>query len=221
MNVTTSENSVNPLPKAGKASKYILTADYTREEPYQPFLRVSTCQQGKRQNLLGQEIHLTRILAQAGRTILPPIRFEWSGRGMERLEKTFEASNQAQKYGAILLAATTDRFIRSCLFRSNHRLYCQAQASEEELQDWKLTVGNTPVMTHLHPDSTPGECKALLTLWGLAVKDKEPGYKKRRKLDLKAKVIELRLLGWGYQRIGKTLQVTRTTVEKWVKEESL
>jgi DNA invertase Pin-like site-specific DNA recombinase len=190
-------------------------------------LRVSTTDQGKSGNLAGQRLHLVQEVEKRGGIVVQVVEEEWSGKGKTWLDKLTAVANLARQHNAIILAATADRLIRSTWFRSNHKVLSKAQAQRTDLLELEDALRGVKVMTYLHPDATPAECKSLLTRWGQEAKGKrggrpvkvEPkptGAVKRRRLDMLPRVLELHGDGLGYGAIAERLGLPRTTVERWV-----
>src|SRR5262249_25433015 len=100
---------------------------------------------------------------------------EWSGRGPDWIEKLSRAADVARKHGAVLLAATTDRIVRSIFFKSSNKIACKAQAQEEQLREGKRVTEGVPLMTYLDPDAPPEECRSLLIRWGQGAKGNKGG----------------------------------------------
>ena len=111
--------SLGPAPweramRRGKAGEVI---EPFRVEPGEKFIvlcRVSSHQQGRRGNLLGHATVLPREVERRGGTVLKVLEYEWSGQGPGWDEILNEAGLLCLEHGAILLAATPDRFIRAC-----------------------------------------------------------------------------------------------------------
>ncbi len=188
--------------------------------------RVSSCQQGKSGNLLGQELHLRRAVELRGGVVVGVVKHEWSGRGPEWLGKLAAACNEARRLGATVLAVSTDRFIRSRYFKSTKRRQCQAQAQQHDLMDLALAANGVRLMTLLDPDAPPVVCRSLLVRCGQGSKgqkggrprkpDGTPGYRKRRREELLPRVLELRGQGESLGRIAKLTGLTKRLVQEWV-----
>jgi hypothetical protein len=143
-----------------------------------------------------------------------------------------KAARIAKKKKAILVAATTDRFVRHSWFWST-TAFRDAQATEHDLWILKQETLDVPLMTYLHPDASASECRALLSRWGQEVKGKKgggdrlPGHRKRRKEKWLARVLELKQQGLNQVKIADGIfqesgeRITAVTVGKWVKGQGL
>lgn len=187
--------------------------------------RVSSHEQGKAGNLVGQETHLPQAVEAAGGVVVDVVSVEWSGRGREWWDHLWAAAEVARKHGAILLAATTDRLIRHSLYRSDHPDKCRMQATEDDLRELAAATRGVRVMTFLHPDATPEECRSLLIRWGRDVKgnkggrppkeDRGPGWKKRRRERLRPQVLAMKgTMSMG--EIAEALGVHKGTIQTWL-----
>jgi hypothetical protein len=127
---------------------------------------------GPRRHLLGQQIGLRASVEARGGEVVATLNHVGPGRGPAWLRDMAAAADRARRHCTILLAATTDRFIRSPWFHSDDSELCLAQARAIDLRD---AVGYVALMTLLDPDASPGDCRSLLTRWGQEAKGRSGG----------------------------------------------
>jgi hypothetical protein len=219
-------------PAAGNARRHIASFQVNPGDRFVLLCRVSSHQQGRRGNLVAQETNLREAVESHGGIVVAVKAYEWSGKGPKWFEYLNEAALSAQRHDAILLAATTDRFIRSEWYRSDSERFWRAQAQHHELYDLRDCTRGVPLMTYLDPNTPPGECRALLTQWGQAAKgkggrprkaDREPGYAKRRRETYTPMALQRRAQGGSWRAIAAEVSrddgapVTHVTISKWVK----
>lgn len=225
----------------GKAANFIREFSVKPGDRFIVLCRVSSTAQGKRYSLDGQAEFLPKaVLAAGGTLVCDPIQIEWSGRGRVWLRRELaKVVNLARKHNAILLAATTDRFIRSYWFRPTSRKRAQAQAQYADLMELQTAAQGVVLMTYLHPDASPGECKSLLTSWAMKAKgqrgpkcgrprkpDTLPGWRSRRKAAVLPIVLSLSAQGKSSRDIANEVllrsgsRVSHTTISAWISESS-
>jgi hypothetical protein len=149
-----------------------------------------------------------------------------SGRDPLWLEK---AAIDARKLGATLLAATTDRFIRNCHYRSDHKKLWKAQATTNERELLALSTNDCGVslMTFLDPDATPEECRSLLTRWGKEASEKNQGRPPKRNRERYRKqwsprVMKLHEEGMSLSKIARRIfeesgsRISHTAIRDWI-----
>jgi hypothetical protein len=221
----------NPSERAD-ASPFVLPFHV---EPGQRFLllcRVSSTDQGRRDNLRAQRLFLTRAVEESGGIVCAGLEFEWSGRGPQWHRKLAMAARFARRLGATLLADTVDRLVRSQRFRSDDPVLCKEQAQRQDLLDLEGALHGVKVMTFLDPNASAEECRSLLIRWGQSSKGHtggrpqrpQPGHRQRRR-DLYLQRV-LRMHGWGlscrritrYLRREEGVVLTPKTVWQWVQE---
>src|SRR5438128_910651 len=96
----------------GKASAYIVPFRVRPGDRFVIVCRVSSHPQKLRgYSLDAQEKRIRDAIEAQGGIVVAVVRHEWSGRGACWLRKLAEAANLADDHDAILIAATTDRFI--------------------------------------------------------------------------------------------------------------
>jgi hypothetical protein len=214
--------------RKGDASAYIECFHVQPGDRFIVLARVSTHEQGRNDNLQGQTFNLPREVEALGGVVIAVEEHGWSGKVGQWLRKLTAIAKLAQQRDAIILAATTDRLIRSFWFRSNHMVLSQAQAQRQDLIELHEAADGVRLMTFLDPDASPAECKSLLTKWGQEAKGKrggrpvkaEPksaGSVKQRRLALLPRVLQLHAERLGYGAIAARLGLPKTTVQRWVK----
>jgi len=216
--------------RPGKASEIIQPFRIERGRKYVVLCRVSSHEQGKRANLENQKVMLRKLVEEGGGIVIAVIEHEWSGKGSRWLEMLDEAATVALKNDATILAATTDRLIRSSWFYSNRKERIEIRAQKLDLRDLRTATWGVPLMTFLDPDAPAEECRSLTIRWGQEVKGnkggrplkKGQGYRKRRKAKYLPRIQEMCESGCSRAQIVKTIVteagVERMTVYRWIKE---
>lgn len=160
--------------------------------------RVSTTQQGRKGNLIGQEARLSRTVLESGGDIAYVGKFEWSGRGQQWLDKLKAFGRKATERGSdMALFGTLDRLMRSLHFDSDDPVLCKAMPTLEQVEQAVHAIG-LPVMILNGPEATTSSNRGRLIEWGnpgRPKEDKSEGYKKRIREELLEEA--LRLLGIG------------------------
>jgi hypothetical protein len=206
----------------GKASRFILPfSSLTPGQKVCLVLRKSTPYQGPME---AQEHFLREAVQKAQATIVEVFPYKGSGKSTEWFTYLKEAAILAGKHEAVLLAACTDRFLRSEKFWPRGQAW-KYQANEEELQNLKEAVGETPLMTFLNPDAPPNECKGLLSKWGQQY-GRNPGGKplsrKGRRHRFFPRVLSLAEEGLSSQKISDAIiaqhgvRIPRRTISRWL-----
>lgn len=205
--------------RAGKASNFIKHFGTNAWLGIRVVLccRVST--QSQRNHLPDQVAYLTRIVEAAGGTVVDIVCYEGWGGNPNWL---VDAARKAQACGAILLAETTDRFIRSDDYHQSKRP--NSQATEDDLELLRMCVGDVTLMTDLPPDETPGNVRSLQSSRGKNAKGNNGGRPKKRKkriqkrwsIETKAQARQLHAKGFSLRRIAAKLNATVSTVQYWL-----
>jgi hypothetical protein len=132
------------------------------------------------------------------------------------------AAALAKKHGAKLLAAETDRLVRHPAFHP--KLNPTAQARESDLADLVSWTDGVPLLTLLHPDASSGVARSSQTKrgrkavgrYGGRPPKRQPGYKKKRRLDLLPRILELYSHGMRLGQIVVETRVPRRTISRWL-----
>ncbi len=94
------------------------------------------------------------------------------GNGME-MDWLMAATWKAQRKRAKLVAESTDRFVRSQFYNSNVRP--DAQATILQLGELRMWTQALPLVTLIHPDSSPSEVRSYQRKRGQRLKDRKGG----------------------------------------------
>jgi len=204
----------------GKASDFI--QPFNRQPGQRVVLccRVSGRVQNHNGNLRDQERGLREIVKCSRGKVVEVVHDIGPGWDLTWL---CDAAARAQKHGAILLAETTDRFIRPREYHSAKRP--DARPSKVDFKALRNTVAGVRLMTALHPDAPAAEARCYHTKRGQQAKGREggrppkklAGHMRARREQLLPLVLELRGRGLGYGRIGWWVDLPRSTVQGWVK----
>ncbi len=221
--------SVYSNPKArvlpGKASNYI-TCMGDLDGVHTCFLvcRVSTKQQDHTGNLGGQTDFLSKVACRASWEVLEVVRHVGSGIDPHWLQ---EWAQKAKEKGAVLLAESTDRFIRHAHFQSSDSVFSDMQADEQDLQRLKKATRGVILVTVYDPDSPPESIRSSQRKRGQAAKENSGGRpeKKITRRELKEGNIE-QVVSWyrgGFstREISRKLALQKVTVShktvwKWL-----
>jgi hypothetical protein len=161
----------------GQASKIIHHASELK--PGQKavlWCRVSGCEQNRQGNLDDNEAKLTELSKDLRTEVVGVIRYVGSGTDPICL---VNAVDLAKKLGAVLLAESTDRFIRHPAYHSKENPNAQAREPDlEELQYWTQGV---ELYTDLHPDASPQEVRSYQRKRGQKYKGNKGGRPRKRK----------------------------------------
>lgn len=176
--------------------------------------RVSTDSQ--KQNLADQEAYLKRIVEDAGGVVVGVVSYAGWGSNPFWLEK---AAAIARTFGAILLAETPDRFIRSEDYHPSKRP--DAQATDDDFELLRLFVGNVTLMTIVPPNATPGEMRSQQTRRGKQETGSIGGRPKNRlqkrwPREIKSEARLLHANGFSLRDIAAKFDARVSTVQYWV-----
>jgi len=210
--------AVRRRQRPGKASLFIQEFDIQKGDKVVVAVRVSTRQQQHRQNLIDQEMFLRQQVARAGGVVVGVVAKAISGFDPWWLAR---AAVLAKKHNAVIVAESTDRFIRHPGYHSCR--WPDAQARPGDLQDLQQVTDGVRLMTFLHPDATPEEIKSHATKRGMHTKQKmggNPGYKKQRRMELLPEVIKLHRRGKSTRQIAVRIGVPQPTVFRWIQTQN-
>jgi hypothetical protein len=205
----------------GKASDYISPFGIKRGQPVVLCLRVSI--RDNVRNLKYQESNLRRIVKLHGGIVVGVIRFQ--GSGYLPWDWIPHAAYIAKKANAVLLAESTDRFIRNRHYRPKSKIKQRLQATDEELNELVCCADGVPLMTHLHPDTHWKKVRSYQTIRGHRGKNrtggrlrsKRPGWKKRRKDELKGRAQRFYKSGMSIRDVAKRLRTPPSTISDWLR----
>jgi len=226
--------------EAGRAGNYIRAFGLRPGDKVIIWCRVSGRSQGLNGNPQNQATALRKVCEDCGAIVVDV--FEIVGSGLdtgeygteEHLGMLARAAAKARKEGAILLAESTDRFIRPDFYHSNKCPGALPRTRELDILQ-EMTLG-VQLMTLLDPDAKPREVKRYQTKRGQLLKNNkggrppgsekekeknEPGYMKSRKERLLPKVLQLHNQGDSIRMImRKTGLGSTSTVFEWIKRYS-
>jgi hypothetical protein len=205
----------------GKFSKVAQSFDQLTPQD-RVFLILRVSHRERKKNLKDQDANLRAVVNSVGAKIVGKVAKSMSGFDPLWL---FHATEKAKKLGAtVLLAETPDRFIRLPSFHCYDGRRKEFQATDEQLAELVEATQGMRLMTHIHPDATPKECRSYQRKRGRRFKSKKggqpsPGYKKRRKEEKKSLVLFLHRQGWSIRRIAAKgmVSVPKSTVARWIK----
>lgn len=197
--------------------------------------RVSTKKQFKKGNHLNQESAMRAAVQERGGEVVGCTHCDKScNEPWDVAEaRLYQASLEAERAGAVLLAAVTSRYVRHPDFKSRDKdgFYEDWKASElkaghEELSGLSWVCGPVVLLTLLDPDATNvEETNYLSSLNKKGGRPKKsapepmpsPGYKKLRYEVNQPEAIRLHVEGMPYRAIGRTLGIAESTVRSWVR----
>jgi hypothetical protein len=216
--------------RGGIASDSILSWDIEPGGRYLVLCRVSHSQQDRNGNLAGQVLKLPQAIRAAGGIVIDVLTATRSGYSGEWLGVLREAGEIARRHGATVVAATTDRLIRSEHFHSQRHPNRLARARDIDLQAMRKALGaDVPVMTFLDPDAHPDRSRALLSGWGQEAKGRPGG--RPRKVDRarwRPRVLDLHAQGLNHCAIHRAVcreagdrPISLTTVRNWIQQGEL
>lgn len=210
--------SLERLTRRGQASTVIRHLPELLAE--RPGLRVVDCcrvseyQQGHRGQLAGQVSDLQQQVEQLGANVIDCVKHVGPGWDPGWL---YRALKIARATGAVLVAETTSRFIRSGYFHSSR--LPNAQATQADLDYLRFLTDGVALATVLHPDASPEEEMGYHRKRGQRATGNvggRPERKKNRRKRLTPPVIDLRQQGKSLAQIAKELDVPRSTIQRWV-----
>ena len=214
------------IGEVAKASQFIAyLRDLVRETPNLKavlYLRVSGRNQNSYGNRRAAERRLRRELKKLGVQVIAVFREVGSGWRSDLLRRE-AAALYARKYGAVLVAESADRFLRSIHFSKENQ---SALPSLVEWEALKSVIGDVTLATLLRPDASGQEVRSFQTKRGIAEKNAhcgrprktKPGEKKRRRQKCMARVFKLRRTwGFSYGEIEAETGLPRSTFVDWLK----
>lgn len=208
-----------------KASHYIARAKVLLSQPNRKvvlWVRVSGREQKRKHNPADQEAYLRHKATKRGFAVVGVVLHTGSGWVIGNPD-FLRAVRMARRRGAILLAETTDRFVRHKDYHSDTNF--NAQASESQLAELSRLADGVVLATYLHPDASPARVRRFQSKRGQWAKDnkggrplkKRPGYLKDRKTRLLPRVVKLYEQGHTLREIARRVSVPHTTIRNWLK----
>jgi DNA invertase Pin-like site-specific DNA recombinase len=211
--------------KPGKASNYIRHFRALLNDgfhgPVLLYCRVSEREQHRRGNAKDQEKVLWRKCKKFGIGFSGVVRdigpgWDVSGGSLP------VAIKFARKHRSIVLAESTDRFLRHHEFHSIDNP--NAVPTEEQFAELHRLAHGVVLATLFHPDKPWKEVRSLQTKRGQRRKAKggrprkrRPGFKKKRRMEFISQVRRLRRRGHSIAQISQRIGVPRSTVHLWLK----
>lgn len=183
--------------------------------------RVSGRAQGRRGNLERQMTFQRAEMARLGSRVVAEYRYVGSGTDSSWI---IPAVRKARKLGAVIVAACTDRLVRSS-FRTDSKHAKKRQANEGELERLSEMANGVKLATLLHPTAGPIESKKFHSLWGQTASGRRGGRPslskaetKERKRKLLPTVLALHKLGLSDRAIAANTLLPRSTIRDWIQE---
>jgi DNA invertase Pin-like site-specific DNA recombinase len=204
----------------GRASDFLELADIRPGVKVVLCCRVSTPAQEYRGNGKDQEVNLRKIVEQVGGEVVGVGHH--TGKGFDP-RWLLPVAALARRLGAILLAESADRYLRSFSYHSSRNPNSQPMLRDFEELRWLL--GGVTAATVLHPDGTPRKVRSYQRRRGQRAKGRScgrpvmraAGYKKERLLQLRPRAVELRRSGMSIREVAAKLDVPVMTCWRWVR----
>ena len=200
--------------KSGRASDYIGRLTIQPGDKFIVCARASSGPQDAKNNTADQLAWLQQTVAERGGEVIRVVQHVGSGTDPLWLR---QAAEQALTDGAILLAESTDRFIRHPAYHS--KLNPNAQAGRREFTKLRRATMGAKLMTYLHPDASPGKVRAQQTRRGQWAKGKRGGRPIAKKCVRELKLpqaLKLRAGGASLGMIAKELDMAKSTIQGWI-----
>ena len=213
---------IEAIKTNGVASKFIRSIEEIEPGPVVLYVRVSRSQQKKRGTLARQRDDLEWESERRGFHVLAVFEETASGWADDRVR--FEcAAVAAEEAGAVLVADSTDRFIRSFAFKRDGK----AEPSVLEFRDLSACAGGVTMATKLDPDTPSKAVRGHQTRRGQAGTGKRGGRPRRNGLGAKKRLRELKLEkaqalraeGLSFRKIGEEIGVPWNTVRGWIERQ--
>ncbi len=159
-------------------------------------------------NTLDQALRLNKAVRKFGAVAIKEFHHTGPGRNMTVLRL---AARYAKRHGACLLAEAIDRFARPA----------DATQQPGPAEFAKLKTLGVPLLTVWAPDLDPSAVRSLRAKAGQASTGNKggrpckPGWKKRRRIELKPVVKRMRRNGESYRTIGRELNISHMTAKRW------
>jgi hypothetical protein len=178
------------------------------------YLRVSSRDQYRKRKMRSQERWVLMMLRKAGadvRGIYREVGSGWSA----CLDQLTAAAEFAASQGAVLVAESACRFLRSILFK--HDATDPIQPHTHEWEKLRTKTNGVTLATLLHPDMHWREVRGHQRKRGRGVRC-TAGQKKRQREKLLPEVLKLRWWDHSYREIQGQTSVPWRTVRDWIKK---
>ncbi len=222
---TESLNADSPESSPGKASRYIhyLTALVKAGlvERVVLYCRVSTESQERAGHGEDQEDYLRYAIERLGILVLRPFHDTCSGHDLNRPGLDM-AIAYALKHDAILVAESTDRFLRPADCHTDQH----ARPTKEQFEELARLARGVKLATLRKPDAPPSDARSHQSKRGQWAngdkggrrKANPPGYKKDRREKWLPTVLRMRAEGMSVRDIAKEVPVSPSTVGRWIRK---
>ena len=188
------------------------------------WIRASGREQRRRKNLRDQEASLRRNVAKRGVKVIHAFRAVASGWDEDRGAFKQAAAFARRHHGAILVAESSDRFLRNRRYSSSQNP--SAQPTRAEWKSLLRVTHGVELATLLHPDTDWREVRSYQSKRGILQKgarcgrprNRRPGEMKERRESRLDRALYLRH-SWplSYRAIGEELGVPWRTVVDWLR----
>lgn len=210
----------SPVGKASNYIKWLRDIPNLRTLRVVLFCRVSLWKQKHCGNLNRQIAHAQAELRKLGVNVLAVFKEANTAKEFDEDHRTLAgAAYYAREHDAILVATTTDRYVRHVRFEpSKPHLLPRVHEFEQLLA---MTLGVT-LATIEHPDATPSEVRSVRSRAGQIESGNngrrpgKAGYKKRRRLKLQPQAKAMRREARTLGEIEAQLHVKRSTLQGWL-----
>lgn len=171
----------------------------------------------RKANLKDQDRSLRRPIIAAGGVVHSVVCHAGSGWDCEWL---VEPARIAKRVGAILIAESTDRFVRNQDYAGDDST--DLRATDAELQELRRCTLGVPLMTWLPPNMSLSDVKSYQTKRGqFGKRDRggrpgsKPGHKKRRRERMKTTMQFYNWLGASLHETSRRTGVPVANVSRW------
>lgn len=188
------------------------------------YCRVSSLEQYRSGNLDDQLSNVRRTLERLGVTVVGVFREIATSYELEHPSDRpalVAAVECAKQHGAIVVAESTSRYLRSAAFDKFHQ---DALPTVVHFERLKRLTNAAALATLVHPDAE--DERSYQTKRGQTEKGrkggrpqrKPPGYKKQQKLDLLPEVLGLHGQGASCREISREVGITPMTASRWIRQ---
>lgn len=207
----------------GRPSAVVKKLEVVPGQEYIAISRVSSRQQKLNGDLDDQDWYVTKHITDRGGKVIDHVKHLGKGPNLEWLK---EASNIALNRRAILVAESTDRYVRhpdAYQGRKNQRLLPRT----EDIERLRKMLNGAKATTILNPEAEIEEVWAHQHNRGIEAKringrnkDKYNGYKNDIRNEKLSRAIWLRNKGRSIQQIANKLGEKKPTIQKWLERSS-
>ena len=201
---------------------YHLETDYKKHPDMVAILYCRVSHRSQKEHLTTYENILRTELKRLGVPVLDCYSEIVSGWEFNRYKLKMAVSKAQDDPRAVILATSTDRFLRASKYKKEKPDTLPTVADFESLLE---ETGDVPLLTLLNPDMSPRKAHTMEIKWGKEAngkvnvgrpKKKKPGYKKKhRQLNIE-RARELYDSGVSIRDIGSELETPSSTVHGWL-----